>query len=77
MKLLLAVRMLIIAASLSFLLGCSHNIKPHEVLVIKKTNTYHREGCPPTNMAKTTVMTAAEAKAERYKPCPVCKPDSE
>ena len=66
-----------IAAALSLLVGCSANLKPHEVLVIKKTNTYHREGCPPTNMAKTTIMTVEEAKAEKYKPCPVCKPDSE
>lgn len=69
--------MLIVVGILSFLIGCSGNLKPHEVLVIKKTNTYHREGCPPTNMAKTTIMTAAEAKAEKFKPCSVCKPDSE
>jgi len=66
-----------LAGSLSIAIGCSSHLKPHEVLVIKKTNTYHREGCPPTKMAKTVVMTAAEAKAENYKPCTGCKPDSE
>ncbi len=77
MKFSSVIRTFTIFLAFSLLLGCSGNLKPHEVLVIKKTNTYHREGCPPTNMAKTTIMTAAEAKAERYKPCPVCKPDSE
>ena len=77
MKLALVLRMLIVGAALSIVLGCSGKLKQHEVFVIKKTHTYHRQGCPPTNMAKTTIMTAAEAKAEKYKPCPVCKPDSE
>ena len=77
MKLALVIRMFVIAAALSLLLGCSSTLKQHEVLVIKKTNSYHREGCPPTNMAKTTIMTVAEAKAEKYKACPVCKPDAE
>jgi methylphosphotriester-DNA--protein-cysteine methyltransferase len=56
--------------------GCSDHLKKGDVVVIAKTNTYHREGCPPTNMAKTKIMTIAEAKAENYKPCPGCKPDS-
>ncbi|MGA9408192.1 MAG: hypothetical protein WBW71_13745 [Bacteroidota bacterium] len=77
MKFFPSIRMFAVAAVLSLLLGCSGNLKPHEVLVIKKTNMYHREGCPPTIMAKTTIMTAAEARAEKYKPCPICKPDSE
>ena len=56
--------------------GCSNHIKKGDVVVIEKTKTYHREGCPPTNMAKTTIMTIAEAKADNDKPCPGCKPDS-
>ena len=69
--------LIVLGGCLLIVIGCSKNLKPHEVLVIKKTNTYHREGCPPTKMAKTTVMTVAEAKAENYKPCTGCKPDSE
>jgi methylphosphotriester-DNA--protein-cysteine methyltransferase len=51
-------------------------VKKAEVVVIEKTKTYHREGCPPTNMAKTKIMTIAEAKADNNRPCPGCKPDS-
>ncbi len=70
-------KILILSGGLAALAGCSGRVGPHEVLVIKKTNTYHREGCPPTNMAKTTVMTASEARSEKFRPCSVCKPDSE
>jgi len=77
MKLGVAVKTFVLAATLPLLIGCSGRLGPHEVLVIKKTNTYHREGCPPTNMARTTIMTAAEARTEKFKPCPVCKPETE
>jgi len=47
-----------------------------EVVAIEKTGTYHRPGCPLVNMAKTTLMTVAEARADHLKPCPECKPDT-
>ena len=68
--------MLLVVSAFSLLLGCSKTLGKNDVLVIKKTNTYHRENCPPVNMAKTTVMTVAEAKADNYKPCPAFKSDS-
>ena len=68
---------LMVIVSLTTLSGCSEHLKKGEVLAIAKTKTYHREGCPPTNMAKTTVMTVADAKAEKFKACPGCKPDVE
>ncbi len=42
MKLALVLRMLIVGAALSIVLGCSGKLKQHEVFVIKKTHTYHR-----------------------------------
>jgi hypothetical protein len=66
--------LIIVAAAMQC--GCTNHLKKGEVVVIEKTKTYHREGCPPTNMAKTTIMTVAEAKADNDKPCPGCKPDS-
>jgi uncharacterized lipoprotein YajG len=77
MKIAIIVKIFVFAAALLLLAGCSGRLGPHEVLAIKKTNTYHREGCPPTNMARTTIMTAAEARTEKFKPCPVCKPETE
>ena len=77
MKIGVAVKTIALASMLMLLISCSGRLGPHEVLVIKKTDTYHREGCPPANMARTTIMTAAEAKAEKFKPCPVCKPETE
>lgn len=47
-----------------------------EVYAIEKTGTYHREVCPPVNMANAKEMTVAEAKAEHLQPCRVCKPDT-
>ncbi|HTR82257.1 MAG TPA: hypothetical protein VMM58_11565 [Bacteroidota bacterium] len=64
-------------AAVTFIVsGCAHRLKEGEVVVIKKTNTYHREECAPTHMAKTEIMPIAEAKAEKFKPCPAFKPDS-
>ena len=58
------------------LAGCGPKVKQGEVVAIEKTHTYHRENCPPTNMAKTKIMTVAEARSANYKPCPACKADS-
>lgn len=54
--------------------GSAHG---REVMVIGKTRTYHRQECAPVHMAKAEEMTVSEAKARHFKPCPVCKPDSE
>ena len=51
--------------------GCSGNNR-NDVIVIKKTGTYHRSQCPPVRMARTTVMTVAEAQQKKIKPCPAC-----
>ena len=56
--------------------GCSGSPE-REVVVIRKTGTYHRADCPPVHMAKTMVMAVSEARAAHFKPCTVCKPDSE
>lgn len=66
---------LILLGSITLLSGCTGR-KEKEVIAIEKTKTYHREGCPPVNMAKTKFVTIAEAKAEHLKPCPTCKPDT-
>jgi methylphosphotriester-DNA--protein-cysteine methyltransferase len=56
--------------------GCSTQTARY-VVVIEKTQTYHRPDCRLVQMAKTTRMTLREAKAEHLKPCPLCKPDQE
>ena len=56
--------------------GCSAQTGRY-VVVIEKTQTYHRPDCRLVQMAKTTRMTLREAKAEHLKPCPLCKPDRE
>ena len=56
--------------------GCSRDAVKR-VVAVKKTGTYHREECPPVNMAKAEVMTVGEAKRENLKPCKVCKPDQD
>ena len=69
---------IVLSTLLSLLLlfsACSRG-NGKEVVAIEKTGTYHRAFCPPVNMAKTKLMTVAEAKAEHLKPCPVCKPDT-
>jgi len=58
-------------------LGSCGNAHIHEVYAIEATKTYHRENCAPVHMAKAECMTIAEAKARNFKPCPVCKPDSQ
>jgi methylphosphotriester-DNA--protein-cysteine methyltransferase len=47
-----------------------------EFVAVEKTGTYHRPDCPLLKMAKTEMVTVAEAKAEHLKPCPACKPDT-
>ncbi len=64
------------ACLLVFLAGCA-STPAQEVVAIGKTKMYHRESCAPVQMAKGEKMTAAEAKAMGFRPCPVCKPDSE
>ena len=54
--------------------GATHS---HEVMAIEKTKMYHREECPPVHMAKAEEMTVSEARARKFKPCPICNPDSE
>ena len=76
MKLQNSIAFLLIIVAAAMQSGCSNHLKKGEVVVIEKTKTYHREGCPPTNMAKTKIMTVGEAKADNDKPCPGCKPDS-
>jgi len=55
--------------------GCSGE-HAKMVVAIEKTGTYHRPECPLVKMAKTQLMTVAEARAEHLKPCPACKPDT-
>jgi methylphosphotriester-DNA--protein-cysteine methyltransferase len=60
---------------LAALPGCSEG-HGEEVIAIEKTGSYHRPGCPLANMAKTKAMSTSQAKANRLKPCPRCKPDT-
>ncbi len=60
---------------LSALSGCS-TAHDREVIAVGKTGSYHRPGCFLIQMAKGTPMTVAEARAEKLKPCPGCKPDT-
>jgi hypothetical protein len=76
MKSVAIITIFLIAASSSIFTGCSRTLDKNEVIVIKKTDTYHKVTCPPVNMAKTTIMTVAEAKADHYKPCPAFASDS-
>lgn len=68
--------LLLLACMLIVLHGCGR-AHVREVAVIEKTRTYHREDCAPVHMAKAEEMTVAEAKAKNFKPCPICKPDSD
>jgi methylphosphotriester-DNA--protein-cysteine methyltransferase len=72
MKHLLAV--LIVSFVLMALPGCSSG-QGEEVIAIEKTGMYHRPGCPLVSMAKTKTMSTSQAKTNRLKPCPRCKPD--
>lgn len=69
-------RWIAVAGFMAAWTGCSTNIGNNKVVAIEKTETYHLEGCPPTHMAKTTIMTVDEARAKNLKPCPACKADS-
>jgi methylphosphotriester-DNA--protein-cysteine methyltransferase len=62
--------------SIPILLSACTGGNNNKVVAIEKTGTYHREICSPVNMAKTKLMTVAEAKADHLRPCTVCKPDS-
>ncbi len=68
---------IVLALSLTIgtLTGCSP-VGKNEVIAIPKTRSYHRPTCPLVNMARTKVMTVAEAKVDHFKPCPGCKPDT-
>ena len=50
--------------------GCS--ARSDKVLVVAKTNSYHRDKCIRTNMAKTVSMPIDEAISRHYDPCPLC-----
>jgi hypothetical protein len=58
------------------IVGCG-GAHEREVLVIEKTKTYHREGCPPVQMAKAEEMTLSEARRRDFKACLICTPDRE
>jgi methylphosphotriester-DNA--protein-cysteine methyltransferase len=47
------------------------------VVVIEKTRTCHRPTCTQVAMARTKVETRAQARAEGFRPCPYCKPDTD
>jgi hypothetical protein len=67
----------IVIAAASFLFaasGCSHTAKG-EVVVIKKTKTYHTPECRKVKMANTVEMTKEKAKLDHDSPCPLCQPD--
>ena len=46
----------------------------NEVVVIEKTNSYHRDTCARVHMARTKNASLDEAAARHLKPCPYCKP---
>ena len=56
--------------------GCAGS-KERNVVVIARTNTYHRENCARVRMAHTRTMTVEEARALNFEPCPGCHPDSD
>jgi len=68
--------LLTVSCMLIGLAGCG-GAHAHEVAAIEMTKTYHRQECTPVHMAKAEEMTVNEAKARNFKPCPICKPDSE
>jgi hypothetical protein len=67
----------LMACCLSIAISGCGGAHERKVLVIEKTKTYHREGCPPVQMAKTEEVTLSEAKAMKFKACPICTPDRE
>jgi hypothetical protein len=56
--------------------GCAGS-SGRNVLVVAKTNSYHRENCARVGMAHTRTMTLEEARALNYEACPWCHPDSD
>ena len=68
--------LMLLACMLIVFYGCG-GAHVREVAVIEKTRTYHRDDCAPVHMARVEEMTVAEAKAKNFRPCPICKPDSE
>ena len=65
---------LFFAAALLATAGCAARQRG-EVVVIEKTRTYHTDACPKVNMAKTKIMTVAEARELHCLPCKACNPD--
>ena len=55
--------------------GCAGSGE-RNVVVIARTNTYHKENCARVRMAHTRMITVDEARALNYEPCPGCHPDS-
>ena len=53
--------------------GCT---RPHEVVVIEKTRSFHRAECARVNMAKVRYVELTSDVLVRYRPCPLCKPDT-
>lgn len=59
---------------LAMLTSCNES-PARSVVVVEKTKSYHREGCPKLNMPETTTMSIDSATARHLRPCPYCKPD--
>jgi methylphosphotriester-DNA--protein-cysteine methyltransferase len=58
------------------LVGCGSRFDD-KVVVIEKTQTYHRPTCSQVVMARTEIETRAEARRKGYRPCPYCQPDKD
>jgi len=65
-------------AALAFVLafpGCAGS-RERNVVVVARTNTYHKDDCARVRMAHTRTMTSEEARALNFEPCPWCHPDT-
>ena len=72
----LMLRLVTLIILLVMLVSCEQR-DTRTVVVIKKTDSYHRLECAKVNMAETTTMSLDSAIAHRMRPCPYCRPDSE
>ncbi len=51
--------------------GCPSS-NENDVVVIRDTKSYHKDGCPPTVMARTERMPKDSALQQGMNPCPNC-----